>query len=347
MVNYSVQFPGGTVRYLFDKPFSSISDEIEPGNSIIITDSHIAPLYKDAFAPFKAVITLPAGESHKTFTSLLNITQQLLHHQAHKKTFILGVGGGMVTDIAGFAATVYMRGVPFALVPTSLLGMVDAAVGGKNGVNVGLQKNLLGAITQPDFILFDTDFLSTLQAAEWSNGFAEVIKYACLFDTEMFRELSGQKIIHYLSDTHSCSELISKCVEWKNKIVLADERETGLRKLLNFGHTSGHAFETVCRIPHGHAVALGMLVACTLSEQFGLDPKYTQQLKTLLQQYQLPVCIKADVTALMDVLTMDKKRNGNQIDYIILKDIAQPEIIPVDFATLQNAIQQFMDASHH
>ena len=345
-MQYSVTFPGGTVRYLFSSSFEHISQWLNPAECIIITETNVRALYHQLFSDFKAVITIPAAEAHKNFSTILSITQQLLEHQAHRKTFLLGVGGGMVTDITGFIASVYMRGLPFGYVPTTLLGMVDASVGGKNGINIGLQKNLLGTISQPDFILFDTQFLSTLPDEEWSNGFAEVIKYACLFDKELFAELAERDIHYYKNDSAATSALIARCADWKNKIVLADERESGTRKLLNFGHTAGHAFETVCNIPHGHAVALGMLVACHLSEQYGLDSNIKKQLSDLLKQYGLPTVIQADTDELMKVLTMDKKRGNNGIEFIVLKETGKGEIRNIEFATIRQALEEFIHAGN-
>jgi len=346
-MQYSVTFPGGAVRYLFNSSFEHISQWLNPADCIIITDSHVNGLYNQLFTDFKAVITIPAGEEYKNFSTILSITRQLLEHQAHRKTFLLGVGGGMVTDITGFIASVYMRGVPFGYAPTSLLGMVDASIGGKNGINIGLQKNLLGTIQQPDFILFDTAFINTLPEEEWSNGFAEVIKYACLFDKELFVELAERDIQYYKNDSAAASALIARCADWKNKIVLADERESGIRKLLNFGHTAGHAFETVCNIPHGHAVALGMLVACRLSAQYGLSETVTGQLQNLLQQYGLPTTIHADTDELMRVLTMDKKRDGDGIDFILLKEIGKADIHNIAFDNIRQVLADFIHAGNH
>lgn len=346
-MQYSVSFPGGTVRYLFNTAFQLVSEQVEPSSCIIITDEHVAALHGKAFEGFKAVIALPAGEDAKNFATTLQAVQQLLAHEAHRKTFILGVGGGMVTDITGFIASIYMRGVRFGYAPTTLLGMVDASIGGKNGINLGLQKNLLGTINQPEFILFDHQFLQTLPAEEWSNGFAEVIKYACLFDEELFNDLSQNNPEYYQNNMAATAALVARCADWKNKTVLADEREQGMRKLLNFGHTAGHAFETVCRIPHGQAVGLGMLVACRLSEAHGLATATTEKLTTLLQQYHLPVIIQADADQLMQVLAMDKKRSDEGVDYILLEAVGKATIQRLHTDTIRKGIEAFLHAGNH
>ncbi len=335
------------MRYLHNTHFAGIDEVLTPANTIVLTDTNVAKLHNNLFSSFKAVITIPAGEENKNHTTILSIIGQLMEHKAHRKTFLLGVGGGMVTDITGFVAAIYMRGLRFGFVPTTLLGMVDAAIGGKNGINIGLQKNMVGTIQQPEFILFDNQLLSTLSDEEWSNGFAEVIKSACLFDAALLNELTENNIAYYQKNTAALSALVAKSVDWKNKIVLADERENGMRKLLNFGHTAGHAFETVCKIPHGQAVALGMLVACKISEQFGLEASVTKQLYTLLQQYNLPVSIQADTNTLMDVLMMDKKRDNYGVDFITLKSIGNAEIKNIEFDTVKNAIEEFTHAGDH
>ena len=168
--------------------------------------------------------------------------------------------------------------------------MTHAAIGGKNGVNMEFHKNILGTIQQPKFILYDGAFLKTLPDEEWSNGFAEIIKYACLFDDDLYRELHQHTIDFYKQNDQALEQLIAKCADWKNKTVLADEKEQNSRKLLNFGHTAGHAIETLYNLPHGHAVALGMIVACIVSEKVcGLDKKAKESLIELLLQYNLPI----------------------------------------------------------
>lgn len=342
-MHYSISFPQGNVQYLLNTAFSSASELCAPNNTVIITDDNVGALNKEKFKHYKAVITIPQGENHKNIETTQYIVDKLLSNQVHRKCFLLGVGGGMVTDITGYVASTYMRGVQFGFAPTSLLGMVDAAIGGKNGINYKLQKNLIGTINQPSFILFDRNFLDTLPDEEWSNGFAEIIKYACLFDKNLFNELHDRNIEYYQKDHAAITGLINKCVDWKNKIVLADERENGMRKLLNLGHTTGHGFETIMKIPHGQAVGLGMLVACMLSEKEGLKPNTQSQLKTILKNYNLPTTIECDVEELMHVISMDKKRTNNGIDYILLKDIATPIIKNTPTDIIRSTIERFIN----
>lgn len=346
-MQYDISFSGKKVSYYTKAAFADVNNIIRTEESIIITDSNVARLYGDSFKSYKAVIEIPAGEEYKTFDTIQYILMQLLQTEAHRKTTIIGIGGGMVTDIAGFAASIYMRGIPFGFVPTTLLGMVDASIGGKNGINFMLQKNFAGTISQPEFILFDTSFLNTLPDEEWSNGFAEIIKYACLFDRELFETLKENNLEYYKSNPEELNNVIEKCIAFKNKIVQKDEHEHGTRKLLNFGHTAGHAIETIKEISHGRAVALGMLIACKLSEQYGLNTSIYSQVKELLHQYDLPDSVQGDASSIMKVLSMDKKRNNDTISFVLLKDIGEAYIHDTDINTIRETIESFIHAGNH
>ncbi len=197
------------------------------------------------------------------------------------------MGGGVVTDITGYAASVYMRGVPFGFVPTSVLGMVDASIGGKNGIDVGNYKNMVGTIRQPGFLFYDISLLQTLPAEEWVNGFAEVIKHAAIKDAALFRELEKNSIQYYQKNKKALAGLIRKNVMIKSAVVLKDEFERGDRKLLNFGHTLGHAVENIYKLPHGHAVSIGIKAACLISEEL-MDFKETARITGLLEKYGFP-----------------------------------------------------------
>ncbi len=347
MMDYSITFPTGTVKYMSQGSFAALGSVYDPSHCIIITDDNIAALYSSLLKTYKTII-IRAGEEHKNLQTIESVAQQLLQSEIHKKSMMIGLGGGVVTDITGFVASVYMRGIPFGFIPTTLLGMVDASIGGKNGVNLGLNKNILGTIRQPEFILFDPGFLKTLSTAEWSNGFAEIIKYACLFDANMFEELSKHSIEYYMQDQSSLNSLILRCVEWKNKIVLADEKENNSRKLLNFGHTLGHALENLYHLTHGQAVSLGMIAACTIAEStIKTEVSVKQRLLQMVQQYKLPYQYHFDVKKTMGLLKMDKKRNESSIDYILLEDIGRPIIKSLSFEVIEQILESSDHASHH
>ncbi|MBS1773470.1 MAG: 3-dehydroquinate synthase [Bacteroidetes bacterium] len=337
----TISFPTGTVQYLFNSKIDDLKRFAPAVQCVIITDSTMAGLYPELISAYPSIV-IPAGEDHKKLKTLNIVTEQLLELQAHRSTLLVGVGGGMVTDMTGFAASVYMRGCRFGFVPTSLLAMVDAAIGGKNGLNFGLQKNLLGTIRQPEFILYDISFLETLPFMEWSNGFAEIIKYGCIFDNELFEILEQGSLEAYKNGATDIHPIIQKCVNWKNKTVLEDEQEKGIRKLLNFGHTVGHAIETLYGLPHGQAISLGMLVACRVSEQItGLKTEVYDRLSTLLQQYRLPASLSLHTDKLMDILVMDKKRNDNEIDFIVLESIGKSGVKRIPFDIIRQAIDNF------
>ena len=346
-MQYKITFSTGEVNYLFQQAAETIGDLYPPDRSIIVTDSNVAELYGEEFSEYP-IITLPAGEDNKNSYTATGIVDKLLDLEAHRKTTLIGLGGGMITDITGYVASIYMRGLNCAYIPTTLLGMVDAAIVGKTGINFGKQKNLLGTIRQPASILFDISFLQTLPDEEWSNGFAEVIKYACLFDTGLFEELEQHNIKHYQNNQEALSKLISRCVEWKNRIVKSDEQESDVRKLLNLGHTAGHALETQYHLPHGYAVSLGMIIACMVSEKTnGLKRQAKERLIKMLRQYHLPVRLSFDVKNVMEVLIMDKKRNKNSIDYILLDDIGQGIIKELPFNIIEDTLTDFLHEGGH
>ncbi|MES2703490.1 MAG: 3-dehydroquinate synthase [Bacteroidota bacterium] len=336
-----ITFPSGTVNYLFGSTFSALAGLLNGRRAIIVTDEHVAALHGAALAGY-TVVTVPAGEASKTMATIENLAAQLLAAEVTRNTMLIGVGGGVVTDITGFLATVYMRGIAFGFVPTTLLGMADAAIGGKNGVNTGLHKNIIGTITQPEFILYDTALLATLPDAEWSNGFAEIIKYACIFDRELFSELCGHDVAYYQRNNVALDRLIQRCAGWKNKTVVEDEKEKGMRKLLNFGHTAGHAIETLYALPHGQAVGVGMLIACILSEEVqGLNTGVRADLEQLLTRYGLPVKLAINADRVLEVLRMDKKRNTDTVDYILLEETGKAIIKPLSFGVIGNALRVY------
>lgn len=333
-----VTFPSGQVRYFYESTYSKLWDIHNPADVILITDSQVARAHPYIFKDRKCIV-INAGEGSKTMHTVEYITTQLLHLHATRSSVLVGIGGGVITDITGFVASLYMRGISFGFIPTTVLGMVDAAIGGKNGVNISLHKNITGTINQPDFILYDTTLLQTLPNQEWSNGFAEVIKYACLFDASLFYELATHNLAYYQQDNAAMQQLIIRCADWKNKIVAADEHEKGDRKLLNFGHTAAHAIENLYELPHGQAVAIGMVIAATLSLQItGLAPTATIQLKDMLQQYDLPISYSINIPEAMQLLQMDKKRHNNKIEFILLEEIGKATIRPLPFDVIEKTM---------
>src|SRR5664279_2297118 len=224
MLKKIFSFSASKTTCYFDASFSQLGNLVEKDRSIFITDQHVFDHHRKHFKAVR-VIQIRSGESYKTQTTVDQIIEQLIGFGADRKTTLIGVGGGVVTDITGYVASIYMRGVPFGFVPTSVLGMVDASIGGKNGIDVGHYKNMIGVIRQPGFLFYDTDLLQTLPQDEWINGFAEVIKHAAIKDARLFRDLEKNSINSYRKNKTSLTELIRKNVMIKSAVVQQDEFE--------------------------------------------------------------------------------------------------------------------------
>ena len=333
-------FSGKNMSIYLDANTETIEKLVNKNRCIVITDSNLFAAHPYFFSQWKTIV-IPAGEIHKQQSTIDSIIQQLIKLEADRKTLLLGIGGGVVTDITGFVAGIYMRGVSFALIPTSLLAMIDAAIGGKNGIDVGIYKNLIGLIRQPDFILYDHSFLHSLPQEEWINGFAEIIKHACIKDVQLFEFLEKTDLHAIQSTPHLLATLIDKNIAIKTNIVQQDEFEKADRKLLNYGHTIGHAIENLYQLPHGHAISIGMVMAATISEeinQFASVEK--QRLIQLLNHYHLPTTIAIDKQKVFDILKMDKKRIDDCIHFILLNKIGEAIIQPIPMIQLEDIFNQ-------
>ncbi|MCX6210705.1 MAG: 3-dehydroquinate synthase [Bacteroidetes bacterium] len=293
-------------------------------NTVCITDENVFEHYKRIFKDIDTIV-LKSGEEYKTQETINTIIGQLIDFKTDKTTTLIGVGGGVVTDITGYVASVYMRGIKFGFVPTTLLAMVDASLGGKNGVNFGLHKNFIGTLNQPQFIVTDVKFLKTLPDLEWQNGFAEIIKHACIKDVAMFKQLQQNRIPFYKKNKEVLTDLLKQNSNLKLNIVVKDVNENGDRKLLNFGHTLGHAIETQYELSHGQAISIGMNFACKLSENI-LQFKDKNKVEELLQQYELPTSAAFDKNKVFSILKMDKKKQQNKMNFILLDKIGKAKV---------------------
>lgn len=320
------RFSEKSTTCFFNAKFSMIGDLVKKENTILITDENIFAKQAARFTGWKTIV-IQAGEQFKNQKTVDEIVTQLIGLQADRQTFLVGVGGGVVTDITGFVASVYMRGIKFGFVPTSILAMVDASVGGKNGIDVGVYKNLVGVINHPEFLLYDYSFLKTLPNEEWINGFAEIIKHACIKDEEMFHFLQETSLEDLQSSEGRVGKLIAQNVDIKYNVVVNDEREAGERKLLNFGHTVGHAIENTARLPHGCAISIGMIAACAVSEKVNnFSTHETEKIRSLLSKYQLPVDFNIDREKTWDILLHDKKKSGTDMSFVVLDKIGKASI---------------------
>ena len=304
--------------------------------AVIITDEHIFKHHKSKFKGWDTIVLKP-GEVYKIQETVDSVIGQLIKLEADRKTFLIGIGGGVITDITGYVASVYMRGLRFGFVPTSILAMVDASIGGKNGIDVGPYKNLVGTIRQPSFLFYDTNFLQSLPDAEWINGFAEIIKHSCIKDNKMFKALENHDLGYYRKNKKALDDLIRKNVLIKSKVVKGDEFEKGDRRLLNFGHTLGHAIENIYELSHGQAISIGMVAACRISEKMtGFSE--TNRVKTVLGKYGLPVEAAYNRKKAFSILKMDKKRSGKEMNYVLLKKIGRGTVEAIPMKELENLL---------
>jgi len=335
--NKSYKIEGKKVECLFNMELPAVLNLHRNKKNVLLVDENINKLQHSKFEGLK-IIVVPSGEKNKIQTCVDRIINQLLELQLNKDDLIIGIGGGVLTDITGYVASIYKRGVKFGLVPTTILSMVDAAIGGKNGVNIGLHKNMVGTIYQPDFILYDFSFLATLPDAEWENGFAEIIKHGCILDESLFSLLQQHDIKSFQKDEDLLMKLIIQNIDIKFGVVQSDVNESGDRKLLNFGHTFGHAIENLQDISHGAAVSIGMVIAAKLSETYASFPAAsTIQIIELLKRYGLPVIVHADVETLFNQLIADKKRTGDDIQFVLLNAIGAAVIKNISIENLRIA----------
>lgn len=311
----------GNSQILSGESILSIGKYIPERNVFIITDKNVNHYHKKKFPQFPVYVMEP-GEKSKDFHAVADIYEWLLKQGADRNSFLLGIGGGVVCDITGFIAATYMRGVQTGFVATSLLAQVDASVGGKNGVNLSGYKNIVGTFSQPSFVICDTSLMGTLPDEEFANGMAEIIKHACIRDAEKFLKIEQDKYLIMSKDKSVVDDLVDKSVKIKAQVVQADEREKGERRLLNFGHTWGHAIEKVTGLSHGKSVSIGMVFAANFSVHKGfLQPTERERIIKLLQDYNLPVVTKVDNKKVFDALLHDKKREQSSIHFVFLRKI--------------------------
>lgn len=302
----------------------------------VISNTVVGPLYvpkiegslRDAgFTP--TAIELPDGEEHKNFAWLTFLYDRMIDAGLERNSAVVALGGGVVGDMAGFAASTYLRGVPFVQVPTTLLAQVDSSVGGKTGVNHVAGKNLIGTFYQPRFVLIDIDTLRTLPRREFLAGLTEVIKYGVILDAELFALIERELKAILALDAEVLTEVIRVCCTLKAMVVTEDEREADYRAILNFGHTAGHAIEALTeykRYLHGEAVSIGMAFAARLSHARGYaSAEVVERVVQLLKRAQLPVDMPKDLGGkpLALAIKADKKASGDKIRFVCIDDIGQ------------------------
>lgn len=323
----------------------NLQNYIPSENVVFITDKNVTQFYENDFPPHP-VITIDIGEKIKNLDTIRNIYEKLVAVGADRSTFIVGIGGGIVCDIAGFVASTYLRGVRFGFVSSTLLSQVDASVGGKNGVNFKDYKNMIGVFNQPEFVICDLNLLKTLPNKEILNGMAEIVKHGIIEDASLFAYLEKHFQKALSLDVDVIEKLVYDSIIIKSAIVNQDELEKGARRKLNFGHTFGHAFEKTTGVPHGEAVSAGMVVASQLCVKRGhLSAKDAERIESLLQKIGLPVRIQAEKKSVIDALKKDKKRKGDRIYFVLLNEIGNAFVEQIAITDLEAVIHSWMDTS--
>lgn len=316
------------------------------GRACIISDSNVAPIYmervknsleKSGFSVCEYVF--PAGEASKNAQTFVDILNFLAENHLSRKDTLFALGGGVTGDLTGFSAAAYMRGIKFVQIPTSLLAAVDSSVGGKTGIDLAAGKNLAGAFYQPRFVVFDPDVLKTLPGEYFSDGMAEVIKYA------MIRGRDIDRLI--LEDTHkNLEEIITRCIEIKRDIVSEDEFESGVRQILNFGHTAGHAIEAEAdyKLSHGRCVAMGMYIVTKAWEKRGLCKKGTcETLLKMLEKFSLEISCSYSPQTLTKRAESDKKASRDGVNLIVPVSLGECEIVKISMNEFMSILEEGME----
>lgn len=309
-----------------------------PGEPLLLVDENVYRLHTHLFEDYRHII-IPQGERNKTLKTVEDIYRLLIDMEVDRSTMIVGVGGGLATDVAGYVASTFLRGLSFGFISTTLLGQVDASIGGKNGVNLDGYKNMIGNIRQPDFVWCDLSLLTSLSQREYVSGIAEVIKYGAIKDPGFFAYLESHMSALLQKDPGVLEYVVGRSVTIKAEIVEKDEQESNLRRILNFGHTIGHAIERNSGMLHGEAVGQGMILAAELSQRAGyLDAADAVRLGKLVESAGLPLQIVCDPGQIFDNMRKDKKREGEFVNFVLLDELGSTRIEALDYTEMEKII---------
>lgn len=340
MKTFHVKGQTGHSSIYVGESLKALETYLPTDRAVIVTDENIHRLYGRLF-PDLPVITIGTGEAIKTLATVETILKGFLDCNCDRSSFVVGIGGGIVTDIAGFAASVFLRGVPFGFVSTSLLSQVDASVGGKNGVNLDAYKNMVGVFSQPDFVICDIELLHSLPETEISNGLAEIVKHALICDPDMFSFLEENRRKALALDHDTVFRLVADSVRIKSSVVEMDEKESGERRKLNFGHTIGHAIEKIEQAGHGRAVSMGMMAAALFSREKGwLSSGDIDRIQALLKNLNLPVALSHAPDRIIAAAQKDKKKQGSDLFYVFLERIGKARIEKIGFEEMNGFIRR-------
>lgn len=333
---------------LIDALGFEIAKYVKNKKFMLITDSNVNKLYSErVINSLKEnglsvnLVVIPAGEKYKNIEQAKKIYKECIKNELHRDSSIIALGGGVISDLAGFAAATYMRGVPLVNIPTTLVGQTDAAIGGKTGINFEA-KNIIGSFYQPKLVIIDPNFLKTLPEAEIKNGLAEIVKYSVIKDANLFGflERNKQKIMEL--DKNSLLKVISRCCLIKARIAGKDEKENSVRAILNYGHTIGHAIERISdyKIPHGKAVAIGMAKEAKIARMLGLlDEKHERRITELISKYNLAEDIQIKKNDILNAVGLDKKVLNEKIRFVLPVKIGKVCITNVPIEIMEGVLE--------
>lgn len=337
---------GGSVSKIFiENSIEKIENVLPNTKVIVVIDESVCALYADLLEKYPA-IKIHADEKAKTLETVYQIYKKLVELEADRHTFLLGIGGGITCDISGYVASTYMRGIRFGFIATSLMAQVDAAIGGKNGVNFQGYKNVIGSFNLPDFVGCDLRALTTLPPREYNAGFAEIVKYGLIQDATILKDLEDNIEKFRNKELKELSQLISKCVRIKVKIVNSDIKENGVRKILNFGHTIGHAIEKITSdYNHGEALSIGMMWVLKFLQNKAIIPESdVTRICKILQLFDLPTSINPQfAAAIVDAIKLDKKRNNELFDFVTLTTIGNATVLSISVDALNDEITNILN----
>jgi 3-dehydroquinate synthase len=327
-----INTPGSNSRILVGSGWEDFKSLLPPDGVVIVTDDNIKRIYGSSFPDVPVFSVLP-GEESKQLAVIEQLAAKLLDAGIDRNGFILAIGGGVVCDLAGFLASVYLRGIRCGYVSSSLLSQVDASTGGKNGVNLGGTKNVLGVIRQPEFVICDPAMLTTLSGEEYLSGLAEMIKTAVIGDEELFRLIEDNYSGIMNREYQLMTVLVARTVKFKASVVTEDEMERGLRRILNFGHTFGHAIEMQTKVKHGFAVAAGMKLATDFSYKKGfIDLTVKNRINTLLERFGLLESYDIPYGQIERLVMHDKKKTGSGIHFVFAAGIGKAVVEKISIA---------------
>lgn len=323
---------GGVSTLYVDRVIDILDDILPKSRVIVITDVNIDRLYPDLVGRYEHIV-IGCGEAIKSLQTIEMIYSRLMAMGADRSTFLLGIGGGIVTDITGFVAATYMRGLEFGFVSTSLLGQVDASVGGKNGVNVGGYKNMVGTFLQPRFVVSDVEMLRTLPRREFRAGMAEAVKSAIVGDAELFEFIERYADDKLYTDVEALQNIVSRSVAVKSAIVAEDEREAGRRRVLNLGHTIAHAIEkSTHELNHGEAVAVGLSMIAHASAKLGMMMEGdAERVDALLAKLGFELELPVSLTNVLREVRYDKKKRDNILRVVLPESIGCCKVVDMPF----------------